>query len=290
MTQRRGFKLNEKKNGDVEIFRFLYEYRRATIDHLCLLTGRERSRLNRRLKPLAEHGYVYRTRKHTDDKYIYTIRQQVIPILVKHGVVGEEALDQRIRWHERTDYFREHNIGVTDIHVSLELASRKSPIKLVDWREGKEIEDTVIVYAKGERKSLSVKPDGFFTLCDTRRPEGRNMADYFLEYDRFSTSKKRWQDKITRFVAYFEQGRHQKKYGIKRALVVTIGLDTERTKNRCLATGEVVPRDKQRDYYFAAKQVFSFEKPERVFDAIFMTPRDYQGERRYYFIPPLDKS
>ena len=289
MATRQGFRLNEKEHGDVEILAFLYEYRRLTIDQLCLLTGRTRTRLSRRLKPLEAYGYVYRERKHVSDKYVCTIRQKALPTLVKHGVVSEEALDRQVRWHERTDYFREHNIGVTDIHVALELASRNSPIKLISWQEGKEIEDTFTTIEDGQKKRITLKPDAFFTLQDTRRQEGRNRADFFLEYDRWSSSQSRFKEKISKYAAYFAQGLHTKKYGIKNAWVVTVGLDAERTKKRCIAASEVLPKDVQRFYYFAPFQNFTFERPERVFEDIFITPRDYSEGRRYYLIPPLAK-
>lgn len=290
MTTKRGFKLNEKKGGDVEILALLYQFRRLTVDHLCLLTGRTRTAVSRRLVRLEEREYIYREREHVDDKYVCTIRQKGVPILVQHKVVPEEVLDQRIRWHEKTDYFRRHNVGVADIHVCLELASRVSSIKLVEWKEGKEIEDKFTAYEDGQRKNITLIPDGFFTLQDTRRPEGSNLADFFLEYDRWSSSQNRFKDKIKKYKAYFEQGLHTKKYGIKNAWVVTVGIDEERTQKRCLVAGEVVPKDKQRFYYFTPFQHFSFENPEQIFDAIFITPRDFREGRRYYFIPPLAKS
>lgn len=289
MPSKGGFKLNEKENRDVEILLYLYQFRRLVIDHVVMLTGREKTRVNRRLARLTEHKYVYRQRQHSDQKYVYTIRQRALPILVKHKLIPEEVLDRQIRWHERTDYFREHNIGVTDFHVCLELASRKSPIKLVHWGEGKEIEDKISVYVDGRQRKLSIKPDGFFTLEDTRRPEGRNLADFFFEYDRFSSTQKRWKDKVDRYKLYFEKGLHTKKYGIKGAKVVTIGLDAERARKRCEATSEVIPTNDQRLYYFAAEQEISFNNPERVFEDIFLTPRDLGTDRRYSFFPPLDK-
>lgn len=289
MTTKRKFKLNEKKGGDLEILAYLYQYRRLTIDHLCLLTGRTQTRLTRRLIGLEEYEYIYRQRKHIDNKYVCTIRQKALPILVQHKMVGEEVLDQRIRWHERTDYFREHNVGVTDIHVCLELASRKSHIKLIDWREGKEIEDKFIVRDDGKQKKVTIKPDGFFTLQDTRRPEGSNRADFFLEYDRWTSTNPRFKEKIKKYQSYFEQGLHTKKYGIKNARVLTVGIDEERTVKRCVVAGEVLNRDEGRFYYFTSMHYFAFENPERVFGDIFISPRDFKKGKRYFLIPPLAK-
>jgi hypothetical protein len=208
--------------------------------------------------------------------------------LVEQGVASKEDIDlQARRLREIKELFLKHALMLTDIHVCLELGARVSPIKLIEWREGKELYDSAMVYEEGERKKSPVRPDAFLTLEDTRRPEGKNQAYFLLEADRSTVTNKRFQRKIKAYAAYFEQELHTERYGIKSARVVTVTLTEARALNLCKAAREVVAEGDQKFYYFAPVEHFSFEEPEQVFDDIFMTPRDFEADKRYSFIPPL---
>jgi len=281
-----GFQLTA---GDVAILTYVYQCRLVTIEHLIVLTGRSRRVVNRRLVKLTDQKYLYRKRSFPFMKYVYTINRAAATELVERGVASKETLDLRVRLHELTELFLRHALMLTDVHVALEVASRGSPIKLVEWREGKELYDSVILLEDGERKKYPVRPDAFFTLQDTRRPGGKNMADFFLEVDRSTTTSKRFQRKMKGYWGYFKEGLHEKKYGIRSARVITITLTEARAVNLCEAVREVIPREEGRFYYFAPVKWFSVSSPEQVFGEIFMTPRDYETGKRYSLIPPLAK-
>lgn len=130
--------------------------------------------------------------------------------------------------HQKTDsnslkgpLFRNHELMLSDIHVSLVLASRGSSIKLALWKQGRgELKDSVTVFEEEEQKKLPVEPDAFFVLEDTRRPA--SPAAFFLEADRSTTTNQRFKKKIRAYQAYFKQGLHTEKYGIRSARVLTI--------------------------------------------------------------------
>jgi len=281
---KQGFRLVE---GDVEILTYIYQLRFATNDHLMALTGRIQRRLNYRLEKLTQNKYLYRRRNSNYDKYIYTLNKKAAPLLVEHGVATPEILKLRVRLGELKELFLNHALMLSDIHTTLLLASRNGPIKLIDWREGKtDVYDSVTVFENGQRVKYPVRPDAFFTLKDTRREEGKNLSNFFLEADRSTTTNKRFQRKIKGFDYYDQQGKHTKKYGIQGFQVVTLTLTEARAINLCNAAGEVLEKGEKRYYLFASKKHFSFENPERIFDNFFITPRD---ERGYYLIPPLAK-
>lgn len=282
---KRGFQLTE---GDVEILTHVYQLRLSTIDHLVALTGRPRFALNRRLLKLTENKYLYCKRRRFE-KYVYTINRAAGSILVERGIASPEVVNLRVRLHELTDLFLSHALMLTDIHVVLKLVSRESPIKLVEWREGKELYESVTVYEAGERVKLPVRPDAFFTLQDTRR-EGYDLMGFFLEADRSTTTNKRFQKKIKGYSAYFEQGRYTEKYGFKGARVVTVTLTEARAVNLCAASREVLPSGNARFYYFTSTKHFSFENPAQILDAIFISPKDFDTDMRYSLTPPLPSS
>ncbi len=287
-TSKSGLRLT---SGDVEILTWVYQLRLSTIEHLVALTGRERTRVNRRLVRMLERKYLYRRRSSVYDKYVYTLNKQAIPILMEQGVTPTETFSVEVkRLREFKDLFLKHALMLTDIHTTLELASRHSPIKLIDWREGKtRVWDTVWVYEKGERKKKPVRPDAFLTLEDTRRPEGQNRRHIFLEADRSTTNNERFQKKIKAYHAYIDQGLHTKKYGIKSPRVVTITRTEARAVNLCAASREVLPSKDAQFYYYASTKHFSLENPVQILDAIFISPKDFDTDMRYSLMPPLAK-
>ncbi len=295
---KRGFRLVE---GDVEILTYIYQLRFATNDHLMALTGRIQRRLNYRLEKLAKNKYLYRRRNSNYDKYIYTLNKKAAPLLVEQGVATPEILKLRVRLGELKELFLKHALMLSDIHTTLLLASRNSPIKLVDWREGKtDVYDSVTVMEKGERVRYPVRPDAFFTLHNTRRKEGENRSHFFLEADRSTTIHERFQRKIIGYDHYYQQGKHTKKYGIQGFQVVTLTLTEARALNLCKASGDVLPKGEGQFYLFAPVKYFTFENPEHIFDNILVSPHALKivkedGREKiiptkfYSFFPPLAK-
>ncbi len=141
----------------------------------------------------------------------------------------------------------------------------------------------------GERKKRRVCPDGLFTLQDNRRPVGKNKGLWFIEADRSTTTHKRFQDKMNRYAVYFETGLQEKRYGIKTPRVVTITKTEARCVSLCEAAREVLPKNKQTLYFFAPVKYFDFTNPHYMFGNIFMTPFDFDTDKRYFFFPPLVK-
>ena len=288
MPKKRGFQLTE---GDIEILMWVYRLRLATVEHLEVLTGRSKRPLNTRLMKLTENGYLYRRRSDLHEKYIYTIDKEAGPVLVERGIASPEIINLRVRLHELTNLFLKHALMLTDIHVTLELASRNNHIKLREWREGNELHDKVgfVEYDDGKRIEwkLPVRPDAFFMLEDTNQPSGRNRSYFFVEADRSTTTNKRFQRKVRAYWHYYRQGLHTKKYKIKGFRVLTITLTEARALNLCKASCEVLPSGQGMFYYFTSMQPLS--NPAHVFDDIFISPKDFDKGVFHRLIPSLAK-
>jgi len=52
---------------------------------------------------------------------------------------------ERLRTYELKELFLKHEMMIVDIHVMLSLAGREGLLKLVAWREGRELFDSVPV-------------------------------------------------------------------------------------------------------------------------------------------------
>jgi len=196
-------------SADLEIFKLLYEYRFLRREHFSLLTGRNPTSLHYRLKKLADNGYLndLKVAKQPGQKHIYSLGKPAFRSLVEKGIADEEVLIKRLRTHELKPLYLNHEMMIIDFHVMLSLATRGSFLRLVRCEEGRHLYDSVVV--KGER--LPVTPDAFFTLEDSRRPAGRNLADFFLEADRTTeTWPKQFQNKVRAYWCYLKDGPHEK--------------------------------------------------------------------------------
>ncbi len=298
MPAKKGFQLTE---GDIELLGFVYQHRLVTIDHLVALTGRHWKAIYRRLPKLVERKFIQRRRDSSTEKYIYAIGKVGRRELVECEILPEQGLDPLIPLNERSRYTLEHALMVTNVDVCFEVASRKSPIKLIDRKhEGKAIYDKVTIWEDGRQKKLSVRPDKYLMLQDTRR-EGRNRAAFFVEVE-LQRLNKRFGEKIKGFWQYYHQGLQTKRYGIKGFGVIIIATTEERVFNRCETARRILPKEIWKYYFFGLIEDFSLENPERIFDKVFMSPqslivvRDKGKEKtedtgkRYSLIPPLPSS
>lgn len=275
-----GFQLT---GNDIELLKQVYAHRLLQIDHLIALTERPHKRLHRRILKLLERGYLARIIL-PNEKHIYTIGRAAVPALVEQGIAPKEMIDFRMRHHELKELFLRHILLVVEIHATLELATRNSHIKLVAWKEGQELFDSVKLKEQGKERKLPVRPDGFFTLEDTTRPPGQNRVHFFLEADRSTTTHTRFQEKLKAYWQYFQTSGHEKKYGIKTFRVVTVTLTEERAANLCKAAEEVLPQQAKKFYLFSSLHHVSLSKPLSILEDIFITPRDHEAQR-YSLVP-----
>jgi hypothetical protein len=230
-----GFQLTA---GDVEILKLVLEFRLLRIDHLAALTGRSYKKLHGRLFKLVGRRYLSRIELPLQ-KHIYVLGKAGVPVLVEQGLAPKELLEWRLRHHELKELFLKHQMMVVDFHTALAVAAGDGPVKLVAWKEGQALWNTVSVRIDGAREELPVRPDAFFTLEDTTRPAGQNQVHFFLEADRSTTTHRRFERKLTAYWHYFQDGGHTAKHGIRTFRVVAVTLTAERARNLCAAAVDI---------------------------------------------------
>lgn len=260
--------------SDLEIFRLVYEYRFLRREHLSILTGRPMTRLHRRLLLLVEADYLARI-IFPQKKHIYALGREAVSELVEKGIADPELADKRSRVHELKELGVKHEMMIVDLHVTLELASRGSPIRLVGWKEGRGLHDHVTVRDGAHIKKLPVGPDAFFTLEDSRWPVGNNRRHFFLEADRSSATHTRFRDKIRAYFHYRNQKLHEQKHGIKFFRVVTVAETDKRARNLASDARSFLPEGVPRKhYFFSSLENFSVENPKPILKAVHFSPRD----------------
>ena len=277
-----GFQLTD---GDIDLIRYIYEYRFLHIDHLSALVSRSYKKVHGRLLKLVQGQFLARIEL-PFQKHVYVLGREGIFILVEQGIASRELIEWRLRHHELKELFLRHQLMIVDLHCMLDLAGRSDVIRLAAWREGKELWDRVTAWQDHERVSLPVCPDAFFVLHDTSRPQGRNRLNFFLEADRSTTTHKRFEQKLIAYKEYLEQGLHATKYGIRTFRVVTFALTRERAMNLSKAAREVLPPESLKYFLFAAVDGLSIKSPQPILSDMFLSPRDPSGSAQQYRLVP----
>jgi|GEM_PF-1550297 len=238
------------RDTDYDILRYCHELRFCTIDHLAALTGRQRQALNLRLNQLIAEKYIHRYRfPNPNHKHIYSIGSQGYRHLAFHGAIRLEDVPARLRTAELKPLFLDHTLLVTDIHVTLILASRNSPKRLVEWREGKELYESVTFFANSKKKRLPVCPDAFFQIEEN----GRRLA-YALEADRGTTTRRTFEDKINAYWRFLDQNRQVKAYAVKWFRVITVTLTRARADGLAESASDLLP-EKYKKYFLFTSHV-----------------------------------
>ena len=221
-------------------------------------------------------------------KHIYGLGKAAAPILVEEGTADHKLLLKRSRIHELKELGLKHEMMIVDLHVILELATRPSNLRLISWKEGRGLYDSVMVTDHAGMEKLPIRPDAFFTLEDSERPAGANHAHFFLEADRSSENHTRFQNKIRAYWHYLEQGLHGQKFGIKNFRVLTVTLTEERAKNLCALASSLLPGRARKYFFFTSLKKFGIENPSPILKAVYLSPRN--AHLRYPLVPPLRSS
>ena len=270
-------------DSDLAIFQFIYQFRLLRREHLSLLTGRPAKRLHRRILKLIQSHHLTRINLFRQ-KHIYGLGRAAAPVLVEKGVADPELLLQRSRIHELRELFLKHEMMIVDLHVILELATRQNSVRLISWKEGRGLYDSVTITDPAGIKKLSIRPDAFLTLEDRSRPAGGNQAHFFLEADRSSENHKQFRDKIRGYWHYLEHGLHGQKFGIRNFRVLTVTLTEERAKNLCALANSLLPERARKYFFFTSLKKFGLENPSPILEAVHLSPRN--AHLRYPLVSP----
>jgi hypothetical protein len=89
---------------------------------------------------------------------------------------------QRLRTHELKELFFKHEMLLVDVHTIMGVAGAVAgaEIRLVEWLEGKDLNDSVMITTPGGISRVPIQPDAYLTIEDSRRPDGVNRIRFFL--------------------------------------------------------------------------------------------------------------
>ena len=278
----------ELTERDREIIKLVHRFRFVRSSHICSLIPGSSQQLLRRLKLLYHHGFLERPRAQIDYYHKGGSHHMVYGLGSKGAAFLRRDLDPgfgKVRWGEKNRavgrVFLEHALLVGDVMVAIELACRRTGIRLLTGCE-LAVEDKT----SGERRpfrwqvkisnrlKLGVIPDFVFAL-DFKDPGGAGKrAFFFLEADRATMpvirknlSQTSFYRKLRAYEATWSQSIHQTQFGFHRFRVLTVTTSAARVKS-LIETCSKLERG-QGLFLFADRTVL--EKPTDMFLAVWQT-------------------
>src|SRR5262249_26272422 len=132
------------KETDVEILKRLVEYRYLQPGDFQRLTGRNIISLRRRLRQLMQQGYLDRPTLPLEreapiasppDAFVYQLAPRGILKAKEYGLADDNHRHTR----EKSNLFLAHDLLITKIHLTLELATRGTSLELVAWERRRSV-------------------------------------------------------------------------------------------------------------------------------------------------------
>lgn len=245
MPARKGFELQD---GDIELLHYVYLLRLATVDHLSALSGRSVRALWGRLHKLSKRRYLAPVAR-LMQKNVYAVGSAGVPVLIEEGYAPASIAEKRLRHNELKDLGLRHAVFIADIHAHVMRQTKSGSITLTHWQEGSAFWNFVVAH-QGDA-AIPIRPDAYFIMQHTGRPEGKNTFHVFLEADRSTMSHERMASKITGFLAYYDKRLHAKKYpGMQAFLVATVTGTRARAEELSRDLLPLIPRPARRSYLF----------------------------------------
>lgn len=243
---------------DKEILLALYHYRFLTNNQIqSLLDFGCLTRINVRLRKLFDNKYL--ARRFLNNPYG---RAKILHFLGPEGVetvsekLGIDSLIIRRKQRQilkMKDSSLNHYLLINNFRLAFVLVSRSNPeIKIENWKTQKEI------YLKIERNFY---PDAYFSYRYQNE-----IFNLFLEIDHPLKSRKRFQQKIERYLKYGLEGYFQRQFGSRFFKVLIISPNQSKLKR----VSRIVERITEKMFWLTTWEMIT---PEKILTPIWSSPR-----------------
>lgn len=242
-----GFRLTRR---DLELLQIVSDFRLLTSRHIQVLMldsgrgGRLNSRLQYRLQMLYHYGYLFRDeqpQKLTEGRkpLVYGLEAKGAQLLADRSDRTQETLQWDERLNNVSSPFLEHLLSTNDVRVAIALAARRHGFTILEWLDDKTLKSrqmkdyVTITGPDGGSHKAAVVPDGYFHL---QTPT--DHFNYLLEVDRCTVTgeatkwgRRDWARKVRAYLAYYSQGKYQKRYQTADMRVLTVTTGEKRLSN-----------------------------------------------------------
>lgn len=270
---------------DHHIIRLIGGHRFLRSQQIVALVGDNPQPLLRRLHLLYHHGYLERPRAQLE----YFHQGGSRPMVYGLGNKGAALLKREgdVRWGAKNRsvgrMFLEHALLVSEVMVAIELACRKSGVRLLMDKELPLPKDTAAKRPSfkwhvqiNSRLKLGVIPDRVFALEYPDASGNPTRAFFFLEADRGTMpvtrrhlSQTSFNRKLLAYEATWAQSLHKTRFGFHRFRVLTVTTSPGRVQSLVSACGQL--KTGHGLFLFADRSVL--ESPDYFFSTLWQTGR-----------------
>jgi hypothetical protein len=205
-------------SAEMEALTALKDYHFLTVDQIMLLTDRASLRSSqRRLKELADAGFVLKHDRRSSNvlrplRAAWSLTSKSKSYLEGAGMIVLPARHPR-------PYILDHTLGINEVVIKAHLLEQTTAgVELLEWHHDRNL--------RRWRPILSLVPDAFLHFAVTT-PSGRHSYPILLEVDMGTIDRRRWQQKVKRYMQFFT-GEFQTVFKTDAATVAVVVSDTEK--------------------------------------------------------------
>jgi Replication-relaxation len=228
--------------AELEVLVALKDYHCLTVDQIMLLTGRTSLRsAQHRLTELADAGFVRKHDRRSSDVLRPLRAAWSLTARSKAYLEGADMIVLPPR--QPRPYILDHTLTINEVLIRARLLERTTAgVELLEWQHDRNL--------RTWRPILTVVPDGFLHFA-VATASGRHSFPVLLEVDMGTMDRKRWQEKVKRYLRFFT-GEFQTVFHTDAATVAVIVNDTnkrvsdlkrwtelELTRSRAEGSGEI---------------------------------------------------
>jgi DNA-binding PadR family transcriptional regulator len=257
-----------------EILPVIHMLRLATSEQISALATGSKQQILRRLRKLFDAGLLDRITPRIEygagsKPMVYAITNKGLQTLQKEGLIQTiPETDYSYKNQQIGELFIDHRLLISQFQTVVTLACRNHPeLRLLGWREGRAIQDSIEVSLPQGFERIPVAADGFFSLGLRER-----RAHFFLEADRGTMQIKNFTQKLIGFQAWRKAGRHAERFEIKSFRVLTVTSSIERRRNLIADARkwDDVKEDGRR-FLFTTEDQLQLDAPGKIFEKIWIS-------------------
>lgn len=225
---------------DIAIMLSVYENRFLRRDQIERLFFGTTSKCNHRLQALYQHQFLdrlYPPVEFGSSQAVYALDTRGAEVVATKLGISPNQINWTRRHNRVENLFMEHTLGVSEAHVSLEVALRlreEKDVKLLFWKREAFLPKEKIVIPDKSEKKISLIPDAFFGL---ELPQGK--CYFFVEVDMSTETLDRFKAKIIAYREYWKTGKFNERYNYHNFRVLTITTGPKRLNNLIQVAGNV---------------------------------------------------
>lgn len=188
------------------------------------------------------NGYLARDERPTKlsegrQALVYFLDRGGAQVLSAYSKIEVEELDWRPRENVAgaSHLFLDHLLHTSDVRIALTQAAAAGweVVRWIDDRSLRRREMKEYVTIPGETGRVAIVPDGIFSLV-----RGQALFHHFLEVDLRTvvglsgkSGRRDWARKVKAYLAYYQSGQYERRYGAKKFRVLTVTTGATRLEN-----------------------------------------------------------